>query len=147
MTKIALAALPVASDHVRELNKDFFAPEKKKEDKTEARKRLEREIKENFARSFEAIWKRNGGPVLKPEFKFCSDREWHSDYFVETHKGKFLIELEGGVWTGGRHTQGKGFINDCVKYNMAELMGYHVIRIPTGFDTDHYLSEIIQKIV
>ena len=114
-----------------------------KEPKTEARKRLEREIRETFARMFEAVWARNGGPVLESEFCFCGDRGWRADY----RRGDVLIELEGGVYTGGRHSRGgKAFCDDAVKYNTTAILGYTVIRIPTGFATDNYVSKIIEFI-
>ena len=42
-----------------------------------------------------------------------------------------LVEVEGGVWSGGRHTRGKGYIGDMEKYNAAVVMGYQVIRFTT----------------
>jgi very-short-patch-repair endonuclease len=108
--------------------------------KTDARKQLEREIRETFARTFEVVWKRNGGPSLETEFKFCPTREWRADYRI----GNVLIELEGGVFSGGRHNRSGGYSEDCAKYNMAAMLGYTVIRIPTGFATDNYLQQIIK---
>jgi hypothetical protein len=35
------------------------------------------------------------------------------------------------VWSGGRHTRGKGFIEDCNKYNEAVMLGWRVIRVTT----------------
>jgi len=39
--------------------------------------------------------------------------------------------VEGGIWTGGRHTRGKGFIHDMEKYNAATVLGYQVLRFST----------------
>ena len=33
-----------------------------------------------------------------------------------------------GTWSGGRHTTGAGFRQDCVKYNLASLEGWTVMR-------------------
>ena len=38
------------------------------------------------------------------------------------------LEVEGGVWIGGRHTSGAGFVKDMEKYNEAAAMGWRIIR-------------------
>jgi hypothetical protein len=127
------------SAEVYELNKNLVAA---KEPKTAARKDLDAELKQQFARSFESQWRLLDGPPLEKEYKFCPGREWRSDYRI----GKWLIELEGGVHSGGRHTRAKGFIEDCFKYNAAAMLGYRVIRIATGMATAHYLEQIIKEV-
>lgn len=130
------------SPDVFEANKHML--EQAKEPKTQARKELDAEMKKQFAATFEATWRLLNGPELEKEFQFCSDRQWRADYAIESATGKWLIELDGGVWTGGRHSRGgKGYIEDCMKLNNAALLGYRIIRIPTGFATAHYLQQII----
>ena len=51
------------------------------------------------------------------EHKFHPTRKWRFDYAIPAHK--IALEVEGGVWTGGRHTSPKGFLNDMEKYNTA----------------------------
>ena len=65
---------------------------------------------------------------LKPEceYRFHPTRKWRSD-FAFPHQ-RVLVEFEGGVYTQGRHSRGRGFEKDCEKYNAAALMGYHVLR-------------------
>lgn len=113
-----------------------------KEPKTPQRKDLDAELKLQNARSFEAQWRLLDGPPLEKEYKFCPGREWRADYRI----GQWLIELEGGVYSGGRHTRAKGFIEDIYKYNMAAMLGYRVIRIGTGMATAHYLEQIIKEV-
>ena len=60
------------------------------------------------------------------EFKFHPVMKWRFDYAVPEHK--IALEVEGGVWTGGRHTSPKGFLGDIEKYNTATLMGWRVFR-------------------
>ena len=43
-----------------------------------------------------------------------------------------LFELEGGSWSGGRHTRGKGFEEDCMKYNLAVQLNWRILRYTTG---------------
>lgn len=38
------------------------------------------------------------------------------------------VEIEGGIWTGGRHTRGSGWIGDQEKYNMAAEIGWTILR-------------------
>ena len=50
--------------------------------------------------------------------------------YVLSKGGKVLIlEVEGGVFTQGRHVRPKGFINDTLKYNSLTLAGFFLIRI------------------
>lgn len=60
------------------------------------------------------------------EFKFHPIRKWRFDYAIPDHK--IALEVEGGVWTGGRHTSSVGFMKDMEKYNTATLMGWRVFR-------------------
>jgi very-short-patch-repair endonuclease len=60
------------------------------------------------------------------EFKFHPDRKWRFD-FAWPH-ARIALEIEGGVWTGGRHTRGSGFLRDMDKYNAAGILGWRVFR-------------------
>jgi very-short-patch-repair endonuclease len=63
------------------------------------------------------------------EFRFNPERKWRADFhLVDT---KILIEVEGGIWSNGRHTRGKGYIADIEKYNSAAVLGYTVLRFST----------------
>jgi very-short-patch-repair endonuclease len=61
------------------------------------------------------------------EHRFHPKRMWRFDYAIPEHK--IAIEVEGGVWTGGRHTRPQGFLGDIEKYNTATLMGWRVFRV------------------
>jgi hypothetical protein len=122
-------------------NPDVSVPTLPNEPKTPARKDLDAEMRKNFAATFEANWRLCGGPELETEHYFNPDSNHRNDYL---HRPTMtLIELEGGVYTKGRHVRPVGFVEDCVKYNLATMMGYRLIRIPTGFATPHYLRQII----
>lgn len=60
------------------------------------------------------------------EYRFHATRQWRFDYALPTYR--IALEVEGGVWTGGRHTLPVGFLRDMEKYNTATLMGWRVFR-------------------
>lgn len=64
---------------------------------------------------------------VKKEYRFHKTRMWRLDYAIPEHK--LAIEVEGGVWTGGRHTRPQGFTNDMEKYNTAARMGWRILRV------------------
>ncbi|MCG9515148.1 endonuclease domain-containing protein [Acinetobacter pittii] len=66
---------------------------------------------------------------FEQEYKFHPKRKWRADFLI-TGK-KILVEVEGGIWSGGRHTRGKGYIGDMEKYNEAAMMGFTVLRFST----------------
>jgi len=59
------------------------------------------------------------------EFRFHPVRRWRFDYAWPDLK--VALEIHGGVFTNGRHTRGKGFTEDKVKMNTAQLLGWLVI--------------------
>ena len=75
---------------------------------------------------FTSIVKADLGETCVKEYRFHPQRRWRFDYALPEHK--IALEVEGGVWTGGRHTSSVGFLNDMEKYNTATLMGWRVFR-------------------
>lgn len=65
-------------------------------------------------------------PTPELEYRFHPTRRWRFDYAWPEQK--VALEQEGGVWSGGRHTSGAGFMKDCEKYNTATVMGWRIIR-------------------
>lgn len=66
---------------------------------------------------------------FEQEYKFHPKRKWRADFYITGTK--ILIEVEGGIWSNGRHTRGKGYIADMEKYNSATELGYSVFRYST----------------
>ena len=60
------------------------------------------------------------------EYRFAPPRRWRFDMCWPDNM--LAVEIEGGAWTQGRHTRGKGFIADMEKYNKATLMGWRLLR-------------------
>jgi very-short-patch-repair endonuclease len=66
------------------------------------------------------------------EHRFHDTRRWRFDFVILPLEAKIAVEIEGGVFTQGRHTRGKGFTEDLLKYNEAVLMGWRVLRFTTA---------------
>ena len=75
---------------------------------------------------FEAMLVKHGLSGFVREFRFFPSRRWRSDYAWP--KYSLLVEIDGGVWTGGRHTRGAGFTADQEKLNAAAMLGFYVLR-------------------
>lgn len=69
-------------------------------------------------------------PLPEREWKFEAKRRWRFDYAWPNQM--VALEVEGGVWTGGRHTRGAGFVGDMEKYNAATVAGWRVVRVVPG---------------
>ncbi len=82
------------------------------------------------------MWDQLTDPVLptnpwtRKEWRFDSKRKWRFDFAVWNEKILLGIEIEGGAFTQGRHTRGKGFLADMEKYNHATLLGWRILRFP-----------------
>jgi len=93
---------------------------------------------------FEKLWAECSKLPLQKEYKFCDGRKFKSDYSLVDHG--ILIELEGGTWSGGRHVRGKGYANDCEKYNIATRIGWRVIRLTTDMITKEWVRFIVDMV-
>lgn len=62
------------------------------------------------------------------EFQFDPERKWRADFLIEPN---ILVEVEGGAYSSGRHTRGKGFEADCLKYNRATTLEFKLYRFST----------------
>jgi hypothetical protein len=78
---------------------------------------------EVFLRALEV----RGLPRPEREWKFEAKRRWRFDYAWPERM--IALEVEGGVWTGGRHTRGAGFLKDVEKYNRAAVLGWRLLRV------------------
>jgi very-short-patch-repair endonuclease len=65
-------------------------------------------------------------PAPVAEYQFAPPRRWRFDFCWPVQR--VAVELEGGVWSGGRHTRPAGFEADVIKYNTATVEGWRVLR-------------------
>ena len=85
------------------------------------------------------------GCQVVAEHKFHDVRKWRIDFAIVDLK--IGIEIEGGVWANGRHTRGKGFIDDMEKYNATVTLGWVILRF-TPQDLNKITTfETVKKVV
>lgn len=83
-------------------------------------------VKNYYERILGADIRNAGLEGWKHDYRFHPERRWKMDW---AHPELLICaEIEGGIWTGGRHTQAQGFIKDLEKYEAAQRMGYVVYR-------------------
>lgn len=65
---------------------------------------------------------------LRPavEYVFAPPRKWRLDFAFPSER--VAVEVEGGIWTRGRHSRGYGVVGDIEKYNALALAGFLLIR-------------------
>jgi very-short-patch-repair endonuclease len=113
---------------------------------TAAAKRLRKEQAEARRSAFCVMLARHHLPMPTPEYRFHESRMWRVDYAWPTYK--VALEVEGGIWTQGRHTRGKGALGDMEKYNALTLAGWRLIRtVPdrlTGLSVEVALRKLLK---
>lgn len=68
--------------------------------------------------------------MLAPEdchHAYVRERDWRCDFLWPEQR--IVVEVEGGVWTRGRHTRGDGFTKDLEKYNALTGAGWTLYRV------------------
>jgi hypothetical protein len=92
--------------------------------------------------------KLTGLPDPIRELRFDENREWPFDL---AWPGLMLaVEINGGVWSNGRHTRGKGYIGDMEKLNEAQIQGWCVLQFTpdqamSGYALDTIHGAIIER--
>jgi very-short-patch-repair endonuclease len=96
-------------------------------------------------RVLSAELKKAGLPPHEQEVRFHPTRRWRFDFAWP--ELKLAVEVEGGVFSNGRHSRGKGFTEDCIKYNSAVQLGWRVLRFTTGQVTQGEAVQVIKELI
>jgi len=106
--------------------------------------------------TFEALWAQLGdGTQPIPQYQFAHhvyyvdkagrrrQRAWAFDFAWPIER--VAVEIEGGIWSGGRHSRGAGMIADADKYNHAALDGWLLLRY-TSYHITHDPYAMIEQV-
>jgi len=82
-----------------------------------------------MALPFDALCRAAGLPVPEAEVPVVPGRRFRWDWAWKEHR--VALEVQGGVWTRGRHTRGAGYSRDTEKLNEGQLAGWLVLYATT----------------
>ena len=68
---------------------------------------------------------------------------WRFDFAWPIHM--LAVEVDGGTWSGGRHTRGAGYERDCVKLAEATLAGWRVLRVTGDMVADGRALAFVER--
>jgi very-short-patch-repair endonuclease len=85
-----------------------------------------------------------GIPAPKHEFRFHPERKWRFDFAWP--RKRIALEIDGGVWTGGRHTRGLGFSADLEKLNSATELGWRVYRYTPAMISAGQAIQLLERL-
>ena len=82
-------------------------------------------------------------PRPQREQRFHPTRRWRADFLWPDHQ--LIVEVDGGVYSRGRHTRGTGYTKDCEKQAEAVLLGYRVMRFTGGQVESGYAANVLER--
>ena len=74
-----------------------------------------------------AYFTQQGLPAPVYEHRFHPTRMWRLD--IAWPDRLIAVEVEGGVWSGGRHGRGSGIVKDMEKANALTMAGWRLLRV------------------
>jgi len=77
------------------------------------------------------------GIEFETQVKLVPDRKWRWDFVVL----QWAIEIQGAVFTTGKHTRGLGYTRDCEKMRAAVTAGYY----PVYFTSQEVLKGVARS--
>ena len=102
--------------------------------------RLMSKLEEKFAAQLDEV-----GIRYVREKMLIPGRRFRFDFLFPRHW--LVAEIEGGTWSGGRHTTGAGVHKDCEKYNLALEHGYRVLRFTSTMVSNRSALDQVARVV
>ncbi|WP_151749128.1 hypothetical protein [Acinetobacter oleivorans] len=111
---------------------EYFWLTRKKEPKTKPKSRPLPKATQKYLEAEEELTEvlDNMGIKYEKKFQFKSTKHWRFDFHLIEHR--ILVEIAGGPWSGGRKGKLRNKAWSLDRYDVAEEMGYTVVRIETA---------------
>lgn len=70
-------------------------------------------------------------PLFERQMRIHPQRKFMADFFfpASRHALALVVEVDGGIWVGGRHTTGRGVESDCEKSFLIAQMPARLMRV------------------
>ena len=62
--------------------------------------------------------------LITSQYQFHPKRKWRFDFAIPSLK--IAIEINGGVWSNGRHSRGSGLVKEYEKMRAAAVLHWYV---------------------
>jgi len=86
-------------------------------------------IRELLKRNLAETVARKTGAKYEFEYRFAApERQWRSD--IAFPSAKVAVEIDGGIWSYGRHNRAASMLNDMEKGNGYSARGWIVFHCP-----------------
>ena len=104
-------------------------------------------MESNLETAFLYFWRALAPSYPEPtiQHRFAPPRRWRFDFAWLDQA--VAVEVEGGIYTNGRHTRGAGYEKDVEKYNAAVVRGWRVYRVTASMlqnDPASLIEDIIK---
>jgi len=83
-----------------------------------------------------------GLPAPVQQCRFHPIRRWRFDLAWPEYW--LAVEIDGGIWSQGRHTRGAGYRRDCIKGNEALILGWRIMHFTPDMVTDGTALDYIE---
>ena len=88
------------------------------------------------------LWQQRGLPAAVAEHEFCAGRKWRFDFAFPNHR--VAVEVQGGLFTGGRHTRGLALVKEYEKWRAAAVLGWRILPcIPQQIYSTAFADEVL----
>jgi len=88
-----------------------------------------------------AFFRECGLPPMEFEYRFHETRKWRLD--IAWVPEKVAVEVQGGIWIGGRHTRGAALLKEWEKLNNLAILGWRVLYTqPSDLMTEDFAAMV-----
>lgn len=83
------------------------------------------------------------GIAFVREYEFWPERKFRADFAIPA--SMLLFEVDGGIWTGGRHLRPEGYERDQIKRNEAVILGWRLFNFTPSMISSGYAINMIKR--